>query len=386
MKLYLFVLPVMLVAVLQASGCTATTSGVVPSGGTYISGSAGAHFDQSVTRTDDEEGAHIASMFLGRAHRPAHTPGTIYVAAGSDGIVVSRDDGATWEVIAVPLRVSDVVALVSGVIVVSGVDADGQGFVLRTIDDGKSWETVLTVPVPVKQTSRGLFGQKNDAVPAVVIAITEDPFRPDRIYAGTSLGGILAGEQSAKTWRTINTLSEGFFSAASAQPSLVVRDIVASPHRQGELAVLTNRAQLWLINAEEQRKLLIKQNLDSDSQYGNSSVKRVLNVTFIPEFPDALFAGVNDGAVISRDQGVTWEQLKLPVDTVQQFNSSVVAVSPTNSARMFVGINSVVYRSEDGGVTWNTFTLGLKSHLITEILIDPFNAAKVLLVTRRLAV
>jgi hypothetical protein len=220
----------------------------------------------------------------------------------------------------------------------------------------------------------------------VVIAITEDPLRPDRIYAGTSLGGILAGEQSAKTWRTIHTLTDGFFSSASAQPALGIRDIVASPVRQGELAVLTNRGALWLVNNTEQRKLSIKQNLDTDSQFGNSANKRVLNVTFIPEFPDALFAGVNDGAVITRDQGATWEQLKLPVDTVQQFNSAVVAVSPTNSARMFVGINSVVYRSEDGGVTWNTFSLGLKSHLITEILIDPLNAAKVLLVTRRLAV
>ena len=385
MKAYTIALPLLFVGILQASGCTSTSSGSIPPGGTYISESAGAHFDQSVTRTDGEEGDHVAAMALGRAHRPAHTPGTIYVAAGGNGIIVSQDDGETWEVISVPLRVSDVVALVNGVIVASGVDIEGQGFVVRTIDDGKSWETVLTVPVPIKQSNRRLFGN-NDAIPAVVIAITEDPFRPDRVYAGTSLGGILAGEQSAKTWRTVHTLDSGFFSAASSQPSLGVREIVASPHRQGELAVITNRSNLWLISDGEQSKLTIRQNLESESKFGNSSSKQVLNIAFIPEFPDALFAGVNDGAVLSRDRGETWEQLKLPVDTITQFNSSVVAVSPTNSARMFVGINGVVYRSEDGGVTWNTFSLNLKSHIIKEVLIDPANAAKVLLVTTRLAV
>jgi len=385
MKIYTLVLPVMLIAVLQASGCVSSSTGVVPPGGAYVSESAGAHFDQSVDRVDGEEGLTIASMSLGRAHRPAHTPDSIYVAAGVNGVVVSKDDGGTWDVITVPLSVSDVVALLNGVIVVSGVDAEGQGFVLRTIDDGKSWETVLTVPVPVKQSNRKLFG--NDTTyPAVVIAIAEDPFRPDRVYAGTSLGGILAGEQSAKTWRTIHTLSDGFFSSASAQPSLGVRDIIASPHRQGELAVITNRSQLWLVTGDEQKKLTIKQDLETDSQFGSSTTKRVLNVSFIPEFPDALFVGVNDGAVFSRDRGESWDQLKLPVDTIQQFNASVVAVSPTNSARMFVGINSVIYRSEDGGATWNTFSLNLKNHIITEILIDPANAAEVLLVTTRLAV
>ncbi len=99
------------------------------------------------------------------------------------------------------------------------------------------------------------------------------------------------------------------------------------------------------------------------------------------EFPLALFVGVDDGAVITRDGGKTWVQLNLPLDKSTSFNAAAVAASPTNSARLLVGINTVVYRSEDGGVTWNTFSLGAQAIGITSILIDPTNASSVLLVT-----
>ena len=75
-------------------------------------------------------------------------------------------------------------------------------------------------------------------------------------------------------------------------------------------------------------------------------------------------------------------ELSLPIDAVVRFNSVNVAVSPTNVNRFLAAINSVVYRSEDAGNTWNTFSLGLSSHMITELLINASNASKVLVITR----
>lgn len=378
MRIYTFILPVLLVGVLQVSGCTSSAP-LSTAGGTYISTSAGAHFDQSVERIDGEAGDTIAGLALSRAHRPSFNTDLIYIAAGANGVAVSENGGDTWRLLAVPLVVSDVVALSNGVLVVSGVDGEGQGYVVRSIDEAKSWEPVLTVPVPVKKKGFKFVGN-NDPVPSVVIAIAPDPFQADRVYAGTNLGNILVGEQSAKTWRTLTTLSGGF---GTNEP---VQELFASPHEAGELAVLTTSGELWLVNKDEQIKLKVAVEQEGAGTFAGSENKVVQSMAFISETPDALFVGVNDGALLSRDRGVTWEQLKLPVDTVERFNSAVVAVSPTNAARLFVGINSVVYRSEDGGKSWNVYSLNLKTHTITDILIDSFKPQKVLLVTRQLAV
>ncbi|MDP3997631.1 MAG: hypothetical protein U1C49_01780 [Candidatus Andersenbacteria bacterium] len=379
-KIHVFIFPVVLAAFLPLAGCTTNTPALPPPGGTYLSTSAGAYFDQSVKRSDESD-TDIASFNLLKANRPAFNPSLVYIAAAGQGIVKSEDGGQNWIRIGTPLvYTADVVALANGVIVAAGTDANGQGFVVRSIDNGDSWESVLTIPVPVKQGGIQLFGNSSATPQSVVISIAADPFHPDRVIAGTSLGNILVGEQSAKTWRTLYTLSGGPFNY-SERSTFGITDIIASPHVNGEFLIITADSKLYRVNDHEQTEIKIPRDLSGDSSIKFGQNKKVLSASYISEYPNALFVGVDDGAVISRDKGANWEQLNLPVDTVQQFNTSVVAVSPTNSARMFVGINSVIYRSEDGGANWNTFTLGLKTHAITSFLIDANNAANVLLVT-----
>ena len=82
----------------------------------------------------------------------------------------------------------------------------------------------------------------------------------------------------------------------------------------------------------------------------------------------------------SDDNGKTWQELSVPADTAQKFNTSVVTASPTNPNRLLVAINDVVYRSEDGGQSWNTFDFQLDSFGITSLSIDPQNASRVVAV------
>ncbi len=380
-KLYFFVMPIVLVAVLQVSGCTSSSTVAAPPGGTYLSTSAGAHFDQSVNRADASN-EFIASYVLFGADRPVHSPDDIYIAAGRRGIVYSINGGAAWQVINTPLtNVTDVVSLANGILVGAGTDSEGQGFVIRSADNGLSWESVLTIPVPV-QTRRRLLGGNISGSQSVVISIAPNPFHDNQVYAGTSLGNVLVGEQSAKTWRTINTLATDSLISTNNKGKFAIQDIIPSPHVDGEVLLITSEGEMFRISPNEQVKLSIPRNLNSTRRLSSAGRPRaVRSASFIPEFPDALLIGVDDGAVISRDRGQTWQELALPVDTIRNFNSATVAVSPTNSRRLFVGINSVIYRSEDGGISWNSFSLNLKAHAITSLLIDPANAARVLVVT-----
>lgn len=377
MRLSVIILPFVFFSLLAAGGCTRVkTAAPPPPGGVYLSSSAGANFDQSVMLAGGE--GHIAALPLQHAVRPSFDTSKIYIAAGASGIVSSGDGGHSWSLIPVPLTVtSDIVPLSNGVLVATGTDASGQGYVVRTIDQGKSWETTLTIPLPSKKQGFQLF-KTNDAPAAVVISIAADPFRADRLYGGTNLGSILVGEQSGKTWRTLTTLSS--LSGASA---LAISGLVPSPHRADELLVVTTGGTLHRLSGTADSIIKIKQDLSgkADNIYSYGGAKLVRSAAFIKSFPQALLAGTDDGAIFSRDAGVTWQQLNLPVDAAKGFSTAVVATSPSNSSRMFVGLNNVLYRSEDGGQNWNTFPFQAGGRVITSILIDPANAANVVVVT-----
>jgi hypothetical protein len=377
MQLRALFFPLVIAGTLQLAGCSTTSTTHSP-GGPYLSNSAGAFFEQSATLVAPAEGS-VAGFNLKRAHRPLHAPQKIYIAAAERGVIMSEDGGAHWRVAPAPLAgVSDVVALPSGVLVIAGTDAEGQGYVLRSGDQGKSWETVLTIPAPADTGGFRLFGSGNRNRQAVVISISHDPHMPERVYAGTSLGNILLGDQSGKTWRTLYTLNSGSNFYSADQANFSIKDIVPSPHVKEEVLVILTNGSLFRVHGTTQELLKIPRQLEKPTALSSGGTKKVLDAAYIIDFPQALFVGVDDGAVVSRDRGTTWEQLPLPIDTVRQFNTAVVTVSPTNPTRLLVGINNVVYRSEDSGASWNTFSFDIKTHVISSLLIDPENAARVL--------
>lgn len=374
------ILPTMVLATLQVSGCAPQTETPSP-GGAYFSSSAGAFFDQSVALQEpDGRLTNIASFALQHAHRPRHSPQKIIIGAGEAGIVLSEDGGQRWRVLTTPLAfVHDVVLLQNGIIVASGINSDGQGFVLRSGDQAKSWDVVLTIPFPIDTGGFQLI-RPPEAPNSRVVTIELDPFRADRVYAGSSQGSIFAGEQSAKTWRTLHQLNESNL-LSDNRLRLSIRDIIPSPHREGELLIVTHGRTLVRLREDKEEQVSIPRDVANPQPYNITDRKRIFDAAYIPGFPDALLVGVDDGAVLTRDGGVTWQQLALPIDQFKAFNTVAVAVSPTNTNRMLVAINSVVFRSEDGGATWNSFSLNLPSHGITSLLIDLENAARVLAVT-----
>lgn len=378
--LHTMLLPVAIIAALQLGGCTRDIA-PAPPGGTYRSESAGASFEQSVDILGTP-GEYIASLPLREIFRSPANPDEIYVAAGSRGIVTSADDGQTWQIIPTPLTSTlDIVALPSGILVASGSDGSGQGFVIRSLDSGKSWQSVLTVPIPVSKDRLEIIKSNTDVVASVVLSIEPDPFNPDRIYAGSNLGTVFVGEQSAKTWRSLYTVQvENFDPLAKRQQA--IKEIIPSPHREGEILIVNETQELIRISPGLQAEIKVPEYIDTPPPFGAGSGKRqVFAAAYIKEFPDALIIGVEDGAVVTRDRGASWVRLNIPVESTQAFNSIHVTVSPTNVNRILVAINNVIYRSEDGGNSWSTFALGLPNHIITDLSINPGNASKVLLVT-----
>ncbi|MFH1354270.1 MAG: hypothetical protein ABIH36_03185 [bacterium] len=360
-RLVAFALPFLFIGTLQLAGCASNKLPPPPPGGAYRSTSGGAQFDQSVNLVD-ETGAltgYISQLSLRTIHRTSADPAIIYATAAGQGIVVSRDDGVTWQKANQPLASAMGISMIGdGVLLTSGTNDDGEGIIIRSLDSGYSWERVLTIPA-FKKDKKPFFMEiiKPPPPPPVYVStIVPNPFHQDRAYATTSTGDLLAGEQSGKVWYNILTVSP-------------IGKVFPSPHQDEELLLVTTDGKLFRSQGEEEEALTLP------------SGAKALDAAYIKQFPDALLIGTNQGAYISRDRGVNWLKLALPISTSAPLRNIVVRVSPTNANRFLISVDSVLYRSEDGGETWNALSLNLPNHVITDISIDPQNAARVLAVT-----
>ena len=355
-------LPLIIIGTLQLSGCTSKKTEPTPPGGAYLSSSGGAQFDQSVSLIDDTGATtgHIANLSLNAIHRSTKDPAVIFVTAGGNGVIISYDNGKNWQAMAKPIaNVTSIVALESDILLVSGSNEDKEGIIMRSLDRGKSWDKVLTVPAArIKKKKRIEILKTAEPPPVSVTSLTINPFHADKLYAATSTGDILMGEQSGKLWSKI-TIS---------QP---VKKFVPSPHRDGELLLVSTAGQLIKLTDNKQETLIV---------IGKKT--RALDAAYVNQLPDAIFVSTASGAAASTDRGETWSLLSLPISTKVAFTDAIARVSPTNSSRLLVSINNVLFRSEDGGSSWNSLSLDLPNHSITDISIDPSNASRVLLITK----
>jgi len=372
-RISVFVAPLLFAGFLQLSGCARREVPPPDPGGIYQSTSGGAQFDQAA-RLINGEGTligYLDNVSFRKLYRSPTEPRRVYAVARGQGIFKSDTNGESWQRLAQPLAaVSDIVELNGGSMLLSGATGEGNGAVVRSLDQGKSWEPVLQIPKPKKESSRFYEVIKPpDPPPVYVTDMAVDPFQENQVYAATTTGEILIGSDAGKVWRAIQRLT-GARDPLTRQATAPIQQIVPSLHISGEILVVTTSGTILRITAEGKETL------------GISGVRAV---HFIPQLPNSLLAAISRGVAISHDRGATWSTLPLPLSQQVKISSLAVMVSPTNPQRILVAAENILYRSEDGGVTWNSLALKLPQHTITDISINPANAAQVLLVTAPVA-
>lgn len=366
------VLPLFFIGALQLVSCRPNEIPPAQPGGVYLSTSGGAAFNQSADIVDanDQLQGHIDTLSFSAIHRPAHQPTTIYLIAGGSGLFVSTNDGESWRPISTTLsRVTSFVHLPNDVWLVSGTSQKNEGIILRSLDAGQSWDKVLTIPAAIEE--KGSFFQiiKPPPPPAIFVSnLVPDPFNGERVFATTSTGDVLTGEQSGKVWHATVRLQASRSNPYTGRSDAPIRKIVPSPHNRDELLLVGTDGNLTRANNEATVTI-------------SKPAGQVIDVTYVDQFPNALFISMSNGIFISRDYGENWVELNVPISKSQPIKTSVVRASPTNPDRLLVTVNSIIYRSEDGGQSWNALSLELPNHLITDISINPLNAARVLLTT-----
>lgn len=354
---------------LQLAGCARQELEPPPPGGAYLSDSGGARFEQSVNVVDEngEVTRYLSGDAIRSIHRTEQDPARVYLITGGSGVYVSSDGGHVWKSLPIPLAgVTAFVHLANGVWLASGSNENNEGIVIRSLDSGQSWQKVLTVPAAPKRESKSYEIIKPRQPPPIVItSIVINPFKPDRVFATTSTGDVLAGEDSGKEWRVL-TRVEGKKNPMTGESNVAIARIIPSPHVEDEVVLVSMDGKLIRMAGGTTQQVPLPS--------GN-----LLDLVFVKQFPSAFFISTSSGYYISRDAGTNWTELGVPISKAAPLRNPLVRVSPTNPSRLFVSANSILFRSEDGGDNWNALSLELPNHTITDISIDPSSPAKVLL-------
>ncbi len=380
-KINVIVIPTIVVFSLALGGCSSKIVEDIPAGGVYLSTSAGASFDQSVRTI--VEGKTIAEFDLGKIHRALTDANTVFMAAGEEGMVISHDDGATWEVIPTSLATTiDVAVMKSGVMLASGLDTDGRATIMRSLDRGKSWQSQFTIPLP-PQKKRFQIISGGSVFATTIVALEVDPRLGDKVWAGTNDGTIFSAESSGKVWRPVAELTSSSEIVTGDRSDVGIVRMEVSSTAPNELIIVTQKKQLVRVQNGKATIVKVPESVSAPSPFGVVLDSRnILDVSFIAGFPNALLLGTDKGAVITRDGGNSFLELKLPFDASRIVSSMVVAVSPSNVNRLLIAADGIVYRSEDGGGSWNTTDVGPVGFAITDISINPGNASRVLTVLK----
>ncbi|MDX2165957.1 MAG: hypothetical protein SF182_02800 [Deltaproteobacteria bacterium] len=310
---------------------------------------------------------------------PDH-PATIYVGAETSGVLVSRDDGATWETTAIPCagaprytRCVESILAVPGALLVGTFNLG----VVRSRDGGAKWDRVST-PAYVAalaaapqapelyaagaSTWPGAPGASSAAVvlrssdgggswlpvtsmspPAPVIALAVDPNEPSQLLAATGSREYFAGDgvyssaDGGTTWR----------SDRAGLDATCVSDLAAA---SGDDTVV--------YAALSQSTLPLQVSSDGGSHWRAATPPMAWPsfpaLAIDPRDPHVAYAAAHvDGLFVTRDAGASWSRQPIDRDAL-----SDVAVDAADGALYTVGPSGWLSKSTDGGATFTPLLRG----------------------------
>ncbi|HEX5580569.1 MAG TPA: hypothetical protein VFX39_03260 [Gemmatimonadaceae bacterium] len=198
-----------------------------------------AKIDTSMNKTGgitlDATGAETYGTIVSLAESPVK-PGFLYAGTDDGNVWMTRNDGATWE----ELPASRFPGLPAGGAYVSEIEpsyADSMTFYV-SFDNHRvgDFKPYLYVSNDGGRTFRSLVANLPTGGPDYVHVIKEDPYNPDLLFVGTSVGAYMSLDRGA-SWQKFMT----------GMPTTPVYDLKIHP-RDRELIAATHGRGIWIVD------------------------------------------------------------------------------------------------------------------------------------------
>jgi photosystem II stability/assembly factor-like uncharacterized protein len=289
-------------------------------------------------------------------------PDTLYAGTDFDGIWKTTDGGLNWKRASTGLDIDMVVFQ----ILIDPSDPDvlyaslggGVGMVIGAIykstDGGSSWqlrETGIPHSSDWEEYINGVF------------CLVLDPAHPGTLYAGTLFDGAFKTTNGGDTWTAINQGMPVMESSPDYYHS--VNALALDPYHANRLVAIIE-GRYYTYGAAGWQKI------STGMGYASSGLFRS-DLWFHPTESGVIYC-TGDRLSVSRDDGLTWEQL-LGWDT--SGHVSQAGFHPSTPGRIYAAteplfnFNGGVYRSDDGGEHWDLKTAGLTAASINSVATDP---------------
>jgi photosystem II stability/assembly factor-like uncharacterized protein len=284
-------------------------------------------------------------------------PGTIYISAADNGLMVSTDGGRKWQRImngVLPGHAQELEISKKNhhkmYLLANPWHKTGKIFVYKSVDGGRNWKDV-SIPVDQKRLSRKGY------VSGWGTNLEIDPESDDTVYAASNGYGVHKTIDGGRSWRAANIG-------------------LKSPYIQGTDALL--------IHPQKNRTLFastlaggVYKSIDGARSWRalQSSKPFTLGMAFDPRNPSRLLvADTQKKMWLSINEGETFKQVALPGKAGSKAAANVIAFYPQDPNLVLVGTVAAdyvasdgFYVSTDGGAHFKTYPLRLPKLNVNEI-------------------
>lgn len=337
-RTYLFLITFILIVPLLGAGCINLTTSKTVDGGIFRSDDSGETWSQKVfIRKEKKKTISINNVNVGMIVFHPTDKNIIYLGTLGDGLYRSKNAGEQWESFGINSGSYDTISIdpETPEIIYTATGSS----ILKTSDDGKSWETIYLEP----------RGQK-------IVSVNVDIYKPSQIYAATQDGEIVQSIDYGETWATLSSLAQA------------VKKLYINPKDTRIIYAVTgnNRGIYRSVNAGVDWNAL---NTDLEKKKGAITINFL---DFTDQEPEKMYLATNYGLFRSENGGSNWNE----ITTLFPFGSvpiQTVAVNPNNHSEIYFTIGKVVHKTTDNSITWKTIETFPSARKITNLIINPEN-------------
>jgi len=321
--------------------------------GVFKSDNFGASWQQKVKISDKKNIANVDVLSLAI---DAANPNNIFIGTDGKGIYKTTNSGELWEQVSDKNKILQNNAVVYDIkinsfkagLIYAAVYQNDHGLVLRSHDNGESWEEIYKV------------SKQKLAVQTIEIDKTNDAI----VYLGTADGGVMKSVNFGSSWQNLKWFS-GPILEIKIDPAN--DQIIYAVGQKDGLQKSTDQGQNWqavTINATSSSNAF--------SQYYAGSSSGVTSLIINQKDSNNLYYISQKGFFVSYDAGQNWRMLNI---LMPSNSAPILAIAQDWQSPniIYYSVGSTVYRSDDGGATWTVNQVPSTKN-VKLIKIDPLNS------------